>query len=225
VVDKIKGLSLNASIIKSKKHKKWFLPALTFLIVVFLMAWNASSYAHSKTIKVTHVFNSSTSSGPAAQTPTVTPVPLTPTPTPSPTPTVTPVPPTPIPPKPTVAPTVAKASAPVVTNSTGDYLLAKVNEYRKSLGLYEVKSDSNTCDFANKRAGEIVGNFNHDGFKNLPYPSVSKVTENIAMEPSRDDVVNAWINSAPHAENMRADTPFVCIGNSGNYYAYEGWKP
>ena len=195
-MDKIKDLKLPLSFIKSNNFKVWFL-AVLLLTVTFVMVMNISSYAHTKTINPIHpkVLHLTTS---VSLTPTFTPT-LTPTPQP----------PTPVP----------------VVNNNSDYLLGKVNEYRRSLGLYEVKSDSNTCNFAKKRAQELTSNFNHDGFKNLPYPSYSKVTENIAMNENKTDVVNQWISSAGHAENMRADTPFVCIENLGNYYAYEGWKP
>lgn len=137
---------------------------------------------------------------------------------------------------PTSKPTHLPTSTPKInlspsTNSTASLLLEKVNEYRKSQGLYEVKSDTYTCDFAQLRAKEISGNFNHDGFTNrvhnheLPYPSYSSIAENIAMTSDYTEVVPMWIDSAGHAENMRKDTPYVCIGVSGSYYAYEGWKP
>ena len=59
----------------------------------------------------------------------------------------------------------------------------------------------------------------------LDYHSWSKVTENIAETPNYAEVVNLWANSPGHAENMRADTPFVCVRQAGNYFAYEGMKP
>ena len=109
--------------------------------------------------------------------------------------------------------------------------MTKINEYRKSQGLSEVKTDQYTCDFAKTRAGEIATSFNHDGFrsrinnKSLPYPSYSQVTENIAMTSNYQDVVNMWISFSGHAENMRKDTPYVCVERNDNYYAYEGWRP
>ena len=108
--------------------------------------------------------------------------------------------------------------------------LAEVNTYRASQGLPSVQSHPEVCAFAKKRAEEIVTNFNHDGFskrtkdKTLPYTRWSNVTENIAMTTNPEEVVTLWINSPGHAENMRADTPYVCIAQSGNYYAYEGMR-
>jgi uncharacterized protein YkwD len=114
---------------------------------------------------------------------------------------------------------------PVQNTGIGDFLLSKVNQYRKSIGLYEVAANATVCSFAAKRAREISVNFNHDGFGNFPYPKYSRVTENIAMDTNYTDVVSQWINSPIHAEIMRQDTPYVCIQSVGNYYAYEGWKP
>lgn len=188
------------------KAEKW---ASSFLLVFALSAilfFDIKSFAQVKIIKT----NYPKSIYSLAITPSLTPIQ---------TPSLTPK----LLPKPTIInnPTII----PIQTINTADYLLEKVNEYRKSLGLYEVKFDSNTCIFAAKRAQEVSSNFNHDGFKNLPYATYSIVTENIAMNQDYEDVINQWINSAVHAEIMRQDTPFVCIKSYGNYYAYEGWKP
>lgn len=155
----------------------------------------------------------------------------TPTPTKKPTPTPTPKVTAPTP-TPTKAPTPTLTLIPSNNNtSVSDYILEQVNNYRKSQGLSTVTSNSETCSFAETRAKEISTNFSHDGFtsrvnnKTLPYPSYHDITENIAMNSNYKSVINQWINSPGHAENMRRDTPYVCIMQSGNYYAYEGWRP
>ena len=148
------------------------------------------------------------------------------TPTPSPTKKLTS----------TVTPTKTPSPTPTSTTSGATdekqtYIMNAINDYRRSKGLSAVKTDKYTCEFAKIRASEITKGFNHDGFRNritsksLPYPSYSLVTENIAMTSDYKKVVSMWINSAGHAENMRRDTPFVCVESSGNYYAYEGWRP
>lgn len=145
----------------------------------------------------------------------------TPIPQASPTPT----------PKPTPKPSVRPPSMASITNDTVQtFIMNAINDYRHSQGLGDVKTDRYTCDFANERAQELTDNFNHDGFTNrvnaktLPYPSYTKITENIAMTSNYQQVVPMWIASSGHAENMRADTPNVCVERNGNYYAYEGWK-
>ena len=133
-------------------------------------------------------------------------------------------------PKPTSTPSQTSAKT-LQAVSVSENLLKKVNEYRNSKGLSSVTTDGYTCAFATTRANEIVENFNHDGFrnridsKNLPYPSYSHITENIAMNSNPDQVIQGWIDSPGHRENMEKNTPYACIANSGNYYTYEGWRP
>lgn len=158
--------------------------------------------------------------------PTSTAVPLQPSRQPTWVPTPAQTVPTIPPPQPTSA---------AGNNNSGDTvvssMMAAINKYRAAQNLAPVKTDSYSCSFAIIRAQEISKSFSHDGFQNrinnntLPYPGYSVVTENIAKNSNYQDVVNQWINSPGHAENMRRDTPFVCVGREGDYYAYEGWKP
>ncbi len=168
--------------------------------------------------------------------PTRTPnIPL-PTSTPTPTPTQKPIPTqTPTPtitlPTPTTINTPTPTNTPTTpTSDVSSYLLKGVNDYRASLGLSQVQSSAQTCSFAKTRAQEIATNFNHDGFYNrvnnhtLPYDHWTRAVENIAEAPDYKEVVTLWKNSPGHAANMRDDTPFVCIEQYGNYYAYEGMR-
>lgn len=142
----------------------------------------------------------------------------------SPTPSQTPIP------TPTPKPSQGYSEISITSETVKNYMMAEINSYRKNQGKGEVQTDKYTCEFAKVRASEVAKNFNHDGFQNriknktLPYPSYSYVTENIAMNSNYKNVVKGWINSAGHAENMRADTPNVCVEKFGNFYAYEGWK-
>jgi uncharacterized protein YkwD len=140
---------------------------------------------------------------------------------------------TPSPTKETSSPTPT-SSNPQSTTSTNDvqsFIISQINAYRTSLGLATVKPNNETCNFAALRAKEIATSFSHDGFNQrisshtLPYASWSKVTENIAMTSDYKSVETMWQNSPGHAENMRADTPYVCVVQEGNYFAYEGLKP
>lgn len=131
---------------------------------------------------------------------------------------------------PTLSPTIAPTAPPPTNNATGS-LLDQVNAYRASQGLGAVQSSGETCNFASTRVQEIMSNFSHDGFNSrlsgntLPYARWSAVTENIAQTSNPQNVVPMWINSPGHAANMRADTPYVCIQQNGDFYAYEGMKP
>lgn len=158
--------------------------------------------------------------------PTKTPTPtkelVTPTPTKRPSPTPT---------KKIITPTPTKTTPSSSLSTEQTFIINAINDFRRSKGLTEIKTDPYTCNFAQVRAKEITTSFNHDGFRNrinsksLPYPSYHMVTENIAMTSRYQDVVNMWINSEGHRLNMEKDTPYVCVGKEGNYYAYEGWQP
>ncbi|MBI2330184.1 CAP domain-containing protein [Candidatus Daviesbacteria bacterium] len=109
-------------------------------------------------------------------------------------------------------------------------LIASVNNYRTSKGLPALRTDPYTCSFASARAQEAANSFSHTGFynrvnsKTLPYPRYRLVTENLAWAPGGQDVVNMWINSPTHAANLLKNTTFACIGQYGDYFAFEGWK-
>lgn len=110
-------------------------------------------------------------------------------------------------------------------------LIQQINQYRSSKGMSQLSENTETCAFASTRASEIVSNFNHDGFtsrtnsNSLPYPTYSSVAENISMNGDSNQVVPGWIDSPGHNENLSKDVPYGCVRNSGNYYAFEAWKP
>lgn len=118
-----------------------------------------------------------------------------------------------------------------VQAQTASIYISKINDYRISNGLTPLREDSVSCFFADTRASEITLSFSHEGFSNrisshtLPYKNYSTVVENIAQEPNHAGVVSLWVNSAPHAQNLKADISYGCVGEYGDYFAFEGWKP
>ena len=194
------------------------LPSILIILLLSILTFTAPTFAsHTTTTQPTWTYRMPSRITLPTRYISVMP---TKTPTPTPKPTTTPTP------KPTTT-TPTNVSLTEIQN----YILTQINNYRSSKGLSQVQSDKYTCDFGEVRAREISSGFNHDGFTNrinsrtLPYPSYSMITENIAMTSNYRDVVNMWINSPGHAANMQKDTPYVCVGVNGNYYAYEGWKP
>lgn len=111
------------------------------------------------------------------------------------------------------------------------YIIKEINVYRASYGLPLVQTSDETCRFAIIRAKEISTHFSHDGFTDrqksgtLPYKHWSVITENIAMTSDYREVEKLWEHSPGHAKNMRADTPYVCVKQYGNYFAYLGMRP
>ena len=110
-------------------------------------------------------------------------------------------------------------------------IISQINDFRNQNGLSSVSMRSEVCAFAATRANEIQSDFSHQPFfdridaKTLPYSGYSLVTENLAETNDENKVVQLWIDSGTHNENMRKDTPYVCVVRAGNFYAYAGWKP
>ncbi len=103
-----------------------------------------------------------------------------------------------------------------------------INQFRVQNGLPQVFSSRDTCSFAQTRAQEIVNNFNHNGFQQriqnhrLPYQTYVTVVENLAMNTNYLDVLNAWVASPGHKENLLRHLQFGCVGDSGVYFTFEG---
>jgi uncharacterized protein YkwD len=137
--------------------------------------------------------------------------------------------------KPTVKPTASSTPtitpANIPTDDKTAFFINAINDYRRQNKLSDVKTSKETCDFAAIRAKEISTGFNHSGFEKriqndtIPFASWSLITENIAMTSNYKDVINMWIKSPGHAANMRKDTPYVCVMQYNNYFAYEGMRP
>jgi len=155
---------------------------------------------------------------------------------PSPTPTKTLSEPEALPSRwPTPAPTITgilvyPSYTPIPLNQSSD-LLQQINNFRTSKGLGSLTANDEVCFFAKTRANEITTGFNHDGFRSridngsLPYSSWSEVAENIAVNPESGKVVEGWINSPGHNENLSKNVPYGCVAGVGHYYVFEAWAP
>jgi len=90
--------------------------------------------------------------------------------------------------------------------------------YDKYLDPY-VKSDA-ICKFAELRLQEIKADFSHDKFYSTKNPPCSSCQygENIAEGYNfSEEVLNAWINSPTHLENLEKDFKYSCIKTNGFY--------
>ena len=118
-----------------------------------------------------------------------------------------------------------------ITLEAESMYINQINIYRAAHGLKPIHINLEVCKFADVRAQEISTNFSHEGFEiraqneTLPYKNFSIATENIEYNVDPTTVVDAWINSPPHAAALRANTYYGCVGKYGDYYAYEGMDP
>ncbi len=102
-----------------------------------------------------------------------------------------------------------------------------VNAERAKAGLSPLAENGSLNDFAQLRSSELVNDFAHkrpDGSRPLDYvmgmDGVHRAGENIAMgQTSPEDVMNAWMNSEGHRENiLKSDFTMIGVG----CYEYDG---
>lgn len=201
--------------------KVFFLTGWAIPLIILAMVGNNPTTPITK-LADTHIVAA------ANPTPTTTPIP-SPTPSLSPTPSVTPTPT-----KTPNSPTPTKSEETTSSNPSSDTaldLMKQINDFRAGKGLPAFTTDGYTCAFAVTRAAEIVGNFSHEGFRNridnktLPYPSFTGISENIAMNSDPNAVVQGWIDSPGHNENLSKPHAHACVAKNGNYYAFLSWNP
>lgn len=135
----------------------------------------------------------------------------------------------------TPVPVITPVPTPFPTDPPGfdreDYILGLINKLRTDRGLAGVSEKAELCDFADLRAKELAGAFNHAAFWKradsgvLPFGSYSKVLENIATTKDYRKVFTLWRNSQIHLANMTAEITYGCIGSYGNFYAFIGFRP
>ncbi len=112
-------------------------------------------------------------------------------------------------------------------SSYASVVVELVNAERAKAGLSPLAKNDSLNDFAQLRSSELVSDFAHkrpDGSKPLDYvmgmDGVHRAGENIAMgQASPEDVMNAWMNSEGHRENiLKSDFTMIGVG----CYEYNG---
>jgi len=108
-------------------------------------------------------------------------------------------------------------------------VLNRVNDYRFAHGLDPVYENFNSCQYASKRASEIIFNFSHDQFdpkQNLPGFALG--VENLSKGFDYKHVVDEWIKSPAHEKVLLSDSTFMCARTSSlmgeEYWALVGYS-
>ena len=92
-------------------------------------------------------------------------------------------------------------------------LLAAVNDYRRQQGKSELKPLTALCEAARGRAAAVGRNLDHSGYleaiKAMPH---SASAENLwwGTDVSTAAVVQAWIESGGHRDNLLAEWTYGC---------------
>ena len=114
-------------------------------------------------------------------------------------------------------------------NFSGNKLFGLVNEYRTKNGLKQLVIYSPLCEFARIRSEQVQSDWPHNGYDQAAgqgtlfstiCPNCIKVGENLAKDyPNEEAILQAWIFSAYHKDNLDGDWDWGCAVCSANNYA------
>lgn len=98
---------------------------------------------------------------------------------------------------------------------SGDKLFERVNVWRNTNGYPEYKLSKFACSITEKRLPEIKLNWSHAGFYYKKYCENCYLSENLSKnfyyEADVPLVMDAWLNSPSHLENLKKDYSHGCI--------------
>jgi uncharacterized protein YkwD len=88
-----------------------------------------------------------------------------------------------------------------------------IQVWRVRNGLSPYIKDDRLCEFADSRIYQLSTDWSHDGFyADTEYvKDFAEYGENLARNDATKDVLNAWLNSAPHKELLRSDFKYGCL--------------
>jgi len=120
---------------------------------------------------------------------------------------------------------VKLASAPTATptptmtpESFAQEVYGLVNEYRVQNNLSVLTESVATCSITNARLVEVNNDYSHKGFYKFSPAYNMSLGENIASNYIRpQDVVEGWIASPLHKENLDKPWTHMCIATDGVY--------
>lgn len=109
----------------------------------------------------------------------------------------------------------------------GGRLFNLVNAYRVKNGLSQFQWFHPLCEYSNQRAKQVATDWSHEGYLNdakdgllQQYcPDCIRTGENLAENYSTEEqILNAWIKSPTHKENLDYDWTYACAYFYGNKY-------
>lgn len=98
---------------------------------------------------------------------------------------------------------------------------SQVNDYRVTNKLKPLIFDTKLCAVAEVRANQIQTDWSHKGFlKEVKKIKYAQAGENLAKDFNNEtDLVQAWIKSKPHRQNLLRQYTSHCIVCTNNHCA------
>lgn len=95
----------------------------------------------------------------------------------------------------------------------------QVNQYRLEQGLQPLAHDKELCQIAEARADQIQKDWSHKGFwQEIKKVKYKRIGENLAKDyTSEKALVQAWIASKPHKQNLDRPYTHQCIACKNNH--------
>lgn len=130
-------------------------------------------------------------------------------------------------PTPTIAPTSTPTVKPKPKILDGGKLFNLVNAYRVKNGLKQLSWFHPLCEYSKNRSNEVKTDWSHDQLENdaksgllWQYcPDCLRAGENLAKDYfSEEAVLQGWINSPSHNQNLLGDWDIACSYFYGNNY-------
>lgn len=108
------------------------------------------------------------------------------------------------------------------TSPNGDVLFDKVNKWRIDNKLKPFTKTDRVCDSAKIRLYEIKSDFSHNGFISSRFCNSKTegciIGENLAKgNMTEDEILEAWLASPLHRENIEFNFVYSCIVTEGNF--------
>lgn len=99
-----------------------------------------------------------------------------------------------------------------------DKLWNEIQSWRNDIGKPKYKNSDTLCEFASSRLNDVERNFSHEGFLETNATKYRlNSAENLAKDwPNEKAVLESFIRSPKHLENLIADYQYACVKTDGN---------
>lgn len=98
-----------------------------------------------------------------------------------------------------------------------------VQTWRTENGLSPYNHTEQMCRIAQERLADVEADWSHNGFSWERFCPEANCTlsENLARRYTQESsVLQGWLDSPTHAENLRKDHPDACIATDGTYIVF-----
>lgn len=104
----------------------------------------------------------------------------------------------------------------------------EVNTWRREQGLSEYVENESLCNIASRRLEDIKKDWSHNDFVPRVHENgiYGEYGENLANDfDTESKMLEAWLNSPSHRENLKKNYIYSCIATDGHYVVHLFMNP